>query len=117
MRGRAGRATGVSFPSDRGCHCTPQQRTGRPDERLIAGRHRLFEPLGRGGLGTVWRGRIKLLPRDVAIREVALPSGPERTILAERGSCWSSSAGDGFGRLWQRCRVGAAPAGRASPSR
>ncbi len=38
--------------------------------RVIAGRYRLEDPIGRGAMGVVWRARDQLLDRDVAIKEV-----------------------------------------------
>ncbi|QKE84800.1 serine/threonine-protein kinase [Arthrobacter sp. NEB 688] len=49
------------------------------DDRLLAGRYALHAPIGRGGMGEVWRATDTVLDREVAVKTIDLRRVPDES--------------------------------------
>lgn len=52
--------------------------SGMSPNRVVAGRYRLLDPLGEGGMGTVWRAHDEVPHREVTVKSGLRPRAAQR---------------------------------------
>ena len=71
--------------------------------RLVLGRYRLRERLGAGGFGVVWRAHDELLHREVAVKQISLPTDEDRERATREALAAARLAHPAIVALYEAC--------------
>ncbi len=75
----------------------------REDRALALGRYRLRERLGAGGFGVVWRAEDELLHREVAVKQISLPTEEDRERATREALATARLAHPAIVALYEAC--------------
>jgi hypothetical protein len=75
----------------------------REDRALVLGRYRLLERLGAGGFGVVWRAHDELLHREVAVKQISLPTDEDRDRATREALATARLAHPAIVALYEAC--------------
>jgi hypothetical protein len=74
-----------------------------PGSALVLGRYSLHERLGAGGFGVVWRARDELLHREVALKQISLPTAEDRERATREALASARLAHPAIVALYEAC--------------
>jgi hypothetical protein len=77
--------------------------SARADRALVLGRYRLRERLGAGGFGVVWRAHDELLHREVAVKQISLPTEEDRERATREALATARLAHPAIVALYEAC--------------
>jgi serine/threonine protein kinase len=75
----------------------------RAERELALGRYRLRERLGSGGFGVVWRAHDELLHREVAVKQISLPTDEDRDRATREALACARLAHPAIVALYEAC--------------